>query len=262
MTDHGPIDSLAREIRDADSVVAFTGAGVSTASGIPDFRGEDGLWDRYDMDDFHVRRLRADPAKFWDDRLDLAEELYADAGPNAAHDALARLEGAGAVDAVVTQNVDGLHRAAGSDDVIELHGNGARVVCLDCEERFAAEAVRERVRDGERPPTCDCGGLLKPDVVLFGERLPEAAMLRAQSLAEGSDVFLAVGSSLSVEPAAGLPRAAARRGATLAVVNLDETPLSDRAAYDFRADVTDLLPRLTDAVLDEADADSGEEPAR
>ncbi|MFC5969771.1 NAD-dependent protein deacylase [Halomarina salina] len=249
MTDDA-VDSLASEIRDAEAVVAFTGAGVSTASGIPDFRGEDGLWNRYDVDDFHVRRLRADPAGFWADRLDLAEELYADAGPNAAHEALARLEEAGHVEAVVTQNVDGLHHAAGSESVIELHGNGSRVACLDCGERFDAESVRERVRGGERPPTCDCGGLLKPDVVLFGEQLPEAAMLRAQSLAEGADVFLAVGSSLSVEPAAGLPRAAERRGATLAVVNLDETPLSDRAAYDLRADVTDVLPRLADAVLD------------
>ena len=242
------VESLAREIRDAESVVAFSGAGVSTASGIPDFRGEDGLWNRYDVEDFHLRRLRADPAGFWTDRLDLAEEIHADAEPNAAHEALARLERAGHLDGVVTQNVDGLHREAGSDEVVELHGNGARVVCLDCEERFDAEAVRERVRDGERPPKCDCGGLLKPDVVLFGERLPEAAMLRAQSLAEDSDVFLAIGSSLSVEPAAGLPRTAARRGATLAIANLDPTPLSEPAAYDFRADVTDLLPRLADAV--------------
>ncbi|MFD1512631.1 SIR2 family NAD-dependent protein deacylase [Halomarina rubra] len=250
MTDEsGTVDSLAAEIRAADTVVAFTGAGVSTASGIPDFRGEGGLWNRYDMEDFHVRRFRADPAGFWTDRLDLAEELYADAGPNAAHDALARLERTGHLDAVVTQNVDGLHRAAGSEEVVELHGNGSRVVCVDCGERSDAEAVRERVRGGERPPTCDCGGLLKPDVVLFGEQLPEAAMLRARSLAREADVFLAVGSSLSVEPAAGLPRTAATRGGTLAIVNLDRTALSERAEYDLRADVTDVLPPVAKRVV-------------
>jgi NAD-dependent deacetylase len=249
MTDDDRVASLAAEVRGADSTVAFTGAGVSTASGIPDFRGEDGLWTRYDVEDFHVRRLRADPAGFWTDRLDLAEELRADADPNPAHEALARLERAGHLDAVVTQNVDGLHRAAGSDEVVKLHGNGSRVVCTDCGDRFDAEPVRERVREGERPPRCDCGGLLKPDVVLFGERLPEAALLRARALAEGADVFLAVGSSLTVEPAAGLPRRAAADGATLAVANLDETPFSGRATYDLRADVTDVLPRLADAVV-------------
>ncbi|MWG33591.1 NAD-dependent deacylase [Halomarina oriensis] len=249
MTDDATIEALADTVRAAESVVAFTGAGVSTASGIPDFRGEDGLWNRYDTNDFHVRRLRADPAGFWVDRLDLAEELAADVGPNPAHEALARLEAAGHLDAVVTQNVDGLHRAAGSEDVIELHGDRSRVVCLDCGDRSDAEAVRERVRDGERPPRCDCGGLLKPDVVLFGEQLPVGAMQRAQSLARGADVFLAVGSSLSVEPAAGLPRTAAAHGATLAIVNLDETPLSDRAAFDVRDDVTDVLPRLADRVV-------------
>jgi NAD-dependent deacetylase len=248
MTDDGRVAALAEAVRGADSVVAFTGAGVSTASGIPDFRGEDGLWERYDMNDFHVRRLRADPAGFWADRLDLAAELYGDVGPNAAHEALARLEAAGHLDAVVTQNVDGLHRAAGSEDVVELHGNGSRVACLDCDRRFDAEPVRDRVRAGERPPHCDCGGLLKPDVVLFGEQLPVGAMQRAQRLAREADVFLAVGSSLSVEPAAGLPRTAATRGATLAVVNLEATPLSDRAAFDLRGDVTDVLPRLADRV--------------
>ncbi len=248
--DESAVRALARDIEDADRVVALTGAGVSTASGVPDFRGPDGLWNRYDMSDFHVSRFRSDPEGFWRDRLDLAADLYdRDVEPNAAHDALADLAEAGHLTGLVTQNVDGLHAAAGHEDAVELHGNGRRVVCTDCGRRVGAPGVRDRVRDGEVPPRCaDCGGLLKPDVVLFGEQLPEEARLRAHSLARNCDVFLAVGSSLTVEPAAGLPREAATRGATLAVVNLEATGLTDRADYDLRADVTEVLPRLADLV--------------
>lgn len=242
----------ARAIRDADSVVAMTGAGVSTASGLPDFRGEDGLWQEYDPQDFHLSRFEADPGGFWTDRMGLVEELYGDdVRPNAAHEALADLHDAGHLDALVTQNVDGLHQEAGHDDVIELHGSGQRVTCRDCSRRVPAAPVRERVADGEVPPTCEeCGGLLKPDVILFGEQLPEYALLQAHSRAEKADAFLVVGSSLTVEPAASLPETAAGRGATLLIANLDETPLSPQAEYDWRADVTDVIPALRDAVLD------------
>jgi NAD-dependent deacetylase len=282
----------ARAIADADSVVGMTGAGVSTASGVPDFRGDDGLWERHDPMDFHVDRFEADPEGFWTDRLALHESIYgtddesgseasegnntgsdaAGAGedaedgadgsaaiePNAAHEALAALEADGHLDALITQNVDGLHAAAGSEELIEIHGSGERVVCRSCRSRFPAEPVRERVREGERPPACaDCGDPLKPDVVLFGESLPEYALLRAHALAEKADVFLVAGSSLSVEPAASLPHTAADRGATMVVVNLDATPLSGRAEYDFRTDVTDLLPRLREAIAEMA-GDDGE----
>jgi len=247
------LEFAASAIRDADSVVALTGAGVSTASGIPDFRSEDGLWSEYDPNDFHVRRFRADPEGFWRDRLTLVEDLFGDeVDPNPAHDALAELESAGHLDGLITQNVDGLHQDAGSDDPIEIHGNGQRVVCTGCKRRFDADPVFERVRDGEAPPTCeDCEDVLKPDVVLFGEQLPEHALFRAQSLTESADAFLAVGSSLTVEPAASLPRVAAENGATLVIVNLDRTELSDRAEYDFRADVTEALPRLVEETLAE-----------
>ncbi|EMA47248.1 SIR2 family NAD-dependent protein deacylase [Halococcus saccharolyticus] len=241
----------ARVIREADTAVAMTGAGASTASGIPDFRGDDGLWDRHDPDDFHVSRLDRDPGGFWRDRLALHDEIYGDAiEPNAAHEALADLESTGHLDRVVTQNIDGLHVAAGSEGVVTIHGSGQRSVCRDCGRRVPAEPVRERARDGELPPRCEeCEGVLKPGVVLFGESLPEHALFEAQSLAERADVFLVAGSSLTVEPAASLPRTAADRGATMVLVNLERTPLSDRAEYDFRADVTDVLPRLRDAVV-------------
>jgi NAD-dependent deacetylase len=230
----------------------MTGAGVSTASGIPDFRSEDGLWTEYDPQEFHVSRFRADPEGFWRDRAELVEEMFGDGvEPNAAHEALARLETGGVLDGLVTQNVDGLHQAAGSEDPVEIHGNGRRVVCTGCNRRQDADPVFKRVREGTVPPTCDhCDEVLKPDVVLFGEQLPDHALFRAQSLSESADTYLVVGSSLAVEPAASLPRTAAERGATIVVVNLEETAISDRAEYDFRADVTEALPRLADAVLE------------
>lgn len=239
------LDRLASAIRAADSTVALTGAGVSTASGIPDFRGESGIWEtEFDPADFRIERFRSDPAGFWDDRLDLHEAMFPGrVGPNPAHDALATLEAAGHLDAVITQNTDGLHQEAGSERVLELHGNAQRVVCTDCGRKRDAAPVRERVRDGELPPRCDCGGLLKPDVVLFGESLPEVVLAEARRRTSESDVFLAIGSSLTVEPAASLPRTAAHEG-TLGIFNLDPTPHDAVADVVVRADVTESLPAL------------------
>ncbi len=247
----GGIERTAAALSGADHAVALTGAGVSTASGIPDFRSDGGIWDEYDPAEFHYSRFQADPAGFWERRVDLHEEVYGeDIRPNAAHDALATLETRGVLDAVVTQNVDGLHAEAGSETVVELHGNASRVVCEDCGGRTGAELIEQRVADGELPPRCrDCGGTLKPDVVLFGEQLPEGALGRAREHARQTDVILAVGSSLTVQPAASLPRVARRAGATLVVVNLEPTPVSPVADCDIRADVTTALPELVDAVV-------------
>ena len=237
-------------IRDAETVVALTGAGVSTGSGIPDFRSEGGIWEQFDPMDFHVSRFEADPEGFWTERVAMVEEVYgADVEPNAAHEALAAMEGAGHLDALVTQNVDGLHQRAGHEDVVEIHGNGDRVVCRDCRTRYEAGPFYDEVRASGDPPRCpECDTVLKPDVVLFGESLPEHALYQSHSLAERSDLFLVVGSSLTVEPAASLPRRAADTGATLAVVNLEDTGLQGKAAYDFREDVTEVLPRLLEGL--------------
>lgn len=241
------LDRLASAIREAGSTVALTGAGVSTASGIPDFRGESGIWNtEFDPGDFRIERFLSDPAGFWDDQLDLHEAMFpAEVAPNRAHEALASMESAGHLGAVITQNTDGLHQRAGSERVLELHGNARRVVCTDCGRKSDAAPVRERVRNGELPPRCDCEGLLKPDVVLFGESLPEAILADARRRASESDVFLAVGSSLSVEPAASLPGAAARNG-FLAICNLDPTPHDARASVVLREDVTEALPALAE----------------
>jgi NAD-dependent deacetylase len=245
--DHGgDVDALASALRAADTAVALTGAGVSTASGIPSFRGEGGIWkEEFDPNDFDARRLAADPAGFWADRVDLQERMLPDdVEPNAAHRALAEMESRGTLEAVITQNTDGLHGAAGTEEVIELHGSADRVVCEGCDRRLPSDPVFERARDGERPPTCgECGGVLRPDVVLFGEGLPTVAMSRARHLADESDLLLVAGSSLTVDPAASLPSIAGRTG-EVAVINLDETRYDDRAAYRLRADVTEVLPEL------------------
>jgi len=244
------VDALVDALSESETAVVLTGAGVSTASGIPSFRGEDGLWNEFDEMAFHRRRLDADPAGFWTDRVDLRERIYGDEPggdaiePNAAHEALAALEAAGHVDAVLTQNIDGLHQDAGSEQVIELHGTHRHVACDDCGARQAAGPVFERAADGELPPRCGCGGVLRPDVVLFGESLPGEAIEEANRLAHRADCFLAVGSSLTVHPAAGLPARAARSGATLGIVNLEPTEKDDAAAVVVRDDVTTILPAI------------------
>ncbi len=244
------IEALAGDLATADQVVAFTGAGVSTASGIPDFRSEGGIWDQFDPSEFQYSRFQTDPAGFWELRAEMHEAVYGgDIQPNEAHNVLATLEADGLLDAVITQNIDGLHREAGSETVIELHGNGQRVACEGCGRRQPMTAVTQRIEDGELPPRCQsCDGVLKPDVVLFGEQLPQAPLQQAQQHAREADVFLAIGSSLSVQPAASLPSIAQRSGGTLAICNLESTPLSSGAAYDIRADVTDALPALLDAL--------------
>lgn len=245
------IDSVATRLSDANRAVALTGAGVSTASGLPSYRGADGIWgEEFDPTAFRYGRFQSDPGGFWRDRSEMHERVYGgDIEPNAAHDALAELDRTGVLDAVITQNIDGLHDAAGTESVIELHGNAHRVTCQSCGAEYDAASVFERVRDGEVPPHCpSCGGMLKPDIVLFGEQLPTDPLEAARRHARAADVFLAVGSSLTVEPAASLPRVATQEGATLVVVNFQETPLSGQADYTLRADVTEVLPAVAQAL--------------
>ena len=244
------VDALACDLREADTAIALTGAGLSAASGIPTFRGEDGIWgEEFSEADFHVSRFERDPGGFWEDRLELNELLRPDeVEPNPAHEALADLKHAGILDAVVTQNTDGLHAAAGTGTVLELHGNADRVVCHRCGRTKPAAEIHERVRSGENPPTYgDCEGNYKPDVVLFGELLPRDVLQRARRLAEDSDVIVAAGTSLQVDPAASLP--SHQRDGVLAIVNFERTRYASRATYTFREDVTELLPALATRVL-------------
>jgi NAD-dependent deacetylase len=244
------IAELAAEVAAADRTVAFTGAGVSTESGVPDFRSEGGIWDEYDREALSIGRFRAAPGAFWADWLDLHDDLLDDVAPNPAHEALAALEARGHLDAVVTQNVDGLHSRAGSERVVHLHGSGRTAICQGCDGREPIEAAAARARESSPPRCGDCDGVLKPDTVLFGEGLPPDAVREARTLVETADVLLVVGSSLTVEPAASLPERALAWDATLAVVNREETRYADRAAHTFREDAGTVLPRLADAVAE------------
>jgi NAD-dependent deacetylase len=219
---------LAELILASQPCVVLTGAGVSTESGIPDFRSATGIWARYDpMEYATIDAFRRDPAKVWDfysKRLHVLREVQ----PNPAHFALAELERRGLVEAVITQNVDGLHQQAGSRDVIEVHGSIRSASCVACGHREEFERVLERLP----VPGCErCGAVLKPDVVMFGELMPKAELERAFELSRGAGLLLVVGSSLEVYPVAGIPEEALASGARLAIVNRGSTP------YDRRADL-------------------------
>ncbi len=230
-----PFAEAARVLSRARRVVGFTGAGISAESGIPTYRGEGGLWTEYDPDKYaSIDYFRKDPSYYWRFFKDVRYEKLVRSEPNRAHRALAELESLGLLTHVITQNIDGLHEAAGSTRVIELHGNTRIIHCMKCLAEYGYEEVRRQV-ETELPPTCKaCGGVLKPKVVFFGEPLPEGALSAATEAASGCDVFLVVGSSLVVYPAAWFPILAKKNRARLIVVNVGETGLDELA--DIRID--------------------------
>lgn len=232
---------LAELIRANQPCVALTGAGVSTESGIPDFRSAGGIWSQFDPYEVgSIDAFRRDPERVWE-FYGLRLGVLADAKPNDAHLALARLEAAGLLEAVITQNVDRLHAAAGSRDVIEVHGSIDRATCLACR----AEVGRDELRDRLPLPRCPrCAAILKPGVVMFGELLPDAAVDRAVELAQTAALLLVVGSSLEVWPVAGLPEETLAHGGKLAIVNREPTRYDARAALVVHASAGEVLRPL------------------
>jgi NAD-dependent deacetylase len=221
---------LAELVRSAGSCVVLTGAGVSTESGIPDFRSPSGIWAQYDpMEYATIWAFRRDPVKVWDFYAKRLEVLKA-AEPNAAHLALAELERSGWVEAVVTQNIDRLHEKAGSRDVVEVHGSIRTSSCLRCGERVGFDDVVRLLESAPAPPCPRCGEILKPDVVMFGELMPEAEIERAFELARSTPLLLVVGSSLEVQPVAALPQETLDAGGSVAIVNRGGTPYDGQAA--------------------------------
>jgi NAD-dependent deacetylase len=243
-------ERLASLIRSCAPVVALTGAGISVPSGIPDFRTpQTGLWENVDpMEVAHINVWRRDPARFWSfygQRFALLDGKE----PNVAHFALAELERRGLLAGVITQNIDGLQARAGTTDPIEVHGSIRTASCLACGQSFALDETRTRLgADVEGVPRCDCGAPLKPDVVLFGEWLPEAAMARAESLASSAGLMLAIGSSLEVYPVAGLPADTLRAGGRLALVTMGPTPYDSEAEVKLSGDVVDELEAVLAAL--------------
>jgi NAD-dependent deacetylase len=237
----------------AAPVVVFTGAGVSTESGIPDFRGPDGLWAKHDPDDFTYQRFMASEdgrRRYWAVGRDLYATVRA-AKPNPAHHAIAELDGLGLLDCVITQNIDNLHQQAGTapDKVIELHGNATRVRCLTCGAGCRRDEVQERLEAGERAPDCRaCGGILKPHTILFGEPMPPRETRLAEDRSRTARCFVVVGSSLVVYPAAYMPIYAKEAGARLVVVNLTPTHLDHLADVVIPGRAGDVMARLSAAV--------------
>jgi NAD-dependent deacetylase len=235
---------LADMLREAIFAVALTGAGVSTASGIPDFRSPGtGLWSRYDPQKVaSLSAFRRDPESFWGWYAQRFLSL-GEVGANPAHEALAALESGGWLRGLITQNIDQLHRKAGSRRLVEVHGSIAHADCLSCGRRYPRARVLELL-SAEGLPRCRCGAVLKPGVVLFEEDLPEAPFKQAVEWATQSDLFLVAGSSLEVWPVAGLPELAVDTGARLVIVNGSETPMDDLAALVFRRPVEVFLPQV------------------
>ncbi len=241
---------LAELIRSARRVVALTGAGVSVPSGIPDFRTPgSGIWEDVDpMEVAHIEVFRRDPLRFWGFYGDRFATLSGKQ-PNGAHHALVELERRGLLTAVVTQNIDGLHSLAGTRDLIEVHGSIAHASCPRCGVRYELEAVRDRLAESpEGVPRCDCTAALKPDVVLFGELLPEAAMARASALAASCDLLLCVGSSLEVYPVAQLPQLTLAACGQVALVTKGRTPYDEDAVLKLDGDVVDALEAVVAAL--------------
>jgi NAD-dependent deacetylase len=236
-------ERLAELLRDSDRAVVLTGAGVSVPSGIPDFRSPgSGLWENVDpMEVAHIDAWRRDPDRFWSFYGERFCSLY-DKQPNGAHVVLAELERRGLLQAVITQNVDRLHRKAGSERLIEVHGSIDYSVCLDCRGKVSLEHVMEQLREGDGAPECPtCVTPLKPDVVLFGEMLPERAMADAQALALDADLMVCVGSSLEVYPVAGLPAMTHGGGGRIALVTQGPTPYDSDAEVKLDGDVVEEL---------------------
>ncbi len=228
------VKQVAQWIRTSKRVVVFSGAGLSTESGIPDFRSPGGVWDRYNPEDFYFQNFLASEAsreKYWQMATEMYEPMKK-AQPNLAHLAIAEMERLGKLDCIITQNIDGLHVRAGNSEgrVIELHGTAMVVTCLSCQKKYDRDEIQERLRKELKVPYCDdCGGPLKPATISFGQAMPEKETEEAYHRSSLSDLFIVIGSSLVVQPAASMPLVAKRNGAKLVIINRDPTPYDEMA---------------------------------
>jgi NAD-dependent deacetylase len=237
--------AIAADIVQSKHVVAFTGAGISSESGIPTYRGTGGLWTKYDPNRYaNIHYFKKDPSYYWSFFRDVRFPMLKEVVPNKAHLALAEMERMGHLQTVITQNIDGLHQEAGSTSVIELHGTSRMITCMNCREEYPMEVVFP-ILDKEIPPLCpECQGVLRPAVIFFGESLNPDVIGRAYEEADFCDYLLVVGSSLVVYPAADLPVTARQRGAGLAIINKDPTPMDQLADYVIHEEAGTALPLI------------------
>jgi len=243
------IDSAVKLMAGADKILVFTGAGMSTESGIPDFRSPGGIWSKYDPSDFLYQRLISDEGareKYWA----MSAEYYVtmkSALPNPGHLAIKELEDAGKLHGLVTQNIDNLHQKAGAsiEKIIEIHGTAFSVSCLNCGKQYDRDLIEDRIREGVKAPYCDdCSGILKPATISFGQAMPQDKVEESLRLARECDLCLVLGSSLVVYPAASIPAHAVEHGARLIIVNRDETPLDHAAHLVIHDSISLVLPEI------------------
>ena len=246
------IEKVADLILESRRLVIFTGAGISTESGIPDFRSPGGLWSRFEPDDFSIDRFLTNEDSRRKQWYIFREGLMSDkALPNAAHLAIAELYRMGRLDCVITQNIDNLHQKAGLPDekVFELHGNMKWAICLDCGRRYPFGEIKSRIETGEDIPACpSCRGMLKPDIVMFGEQLPYKVLEEAGRRSRSADLFIVIGSTLVIYPAAYMPQYAVESGAELVIINLSETPMDRQASVLINAKAGETMIAIVSKV--------------
>jgi NAD-dependent deacetylase len=254
------LKEVAQWIVASKRVIVFSGAGLSTESGIPDFRSPGGVWDRYNPEDFYFQNFldrEASREKYWQMATEMYEPIKK-AQPNQAHLAIAELEKLGKLDCVITQNIDGLHFKAGNSEekVIQLHGTATFVSCLSCKKRYDRDEIQERIKEGQKAPRCDdCGGLLKPATISFGQSMPEKETEEAYHRSSLCDLFIVVGSSLVVQPAASMPLVAKRNGAKLVIINRDPTPFDDMADLVVHGEAGSTMRSILDHVKQGSEAE-------
>jgi len=240
------IRRAAEDLAAAKRVAALTGAGISTESGIPPFRGKGGLWERFDpMEIAHIDALMRDPARVWKILVKEMKEIVDRAEPNDSHKGLAKLEKKDKLQTIITQNIDGLHQAAGNTDVIEFHGSFAWQRCMECSNKYETR----KVDISEIPPRCECGGILRPDAVFFGEMIPTEVMWRSRLAATECDLMLVVGTSATVQPAAMMPVLAKNTGAKIVEINPERTPLTHEISnYLIMGKAGEVMNRIIEAL--------------
>ncbi|UCH51494.1 MAG: NAD-dependent deacylase [Chloroflexota bacterium] len=250
-------DKVAAFILDSNRIVVFTGAGISTESGIPDFRSPGGIWTKFDPDDFTIQKfMSSEKTRRMQWQMMAEGSLLKDAAPNQAHHAIAELEKLGKLTCVVTQNIDNLHQKAGNspDKVFELHGNMKFVRCMGCDSRFPVEEILKRLDKEEIPDCHHCHGILKPDAVFFGESLPQKALNDATHHSRNCDLFIVIGSTLIVYPAAYMPMYAVEAGAKLVIINLSSTPMDSKASALIATKAGEAMSKIVEKVRNQLPA--------
>jgi NAD-dependent deacetylase len=241
---------IVEKIKASKKLVVFTGAGISTESGIPDYRGQGGIWDRFRpvyFDEF--MSSRESRIRYWEQRMDMEKNLRR-AKPNEGHMSIAALHDLGHLHALITQNIDGLHEASGipGEKIIELHGNTRRVRCMGCKRLISWKEAEDMIESGDKAPECSCGGYFKPDTISFGQAMPVEETKKAARLSSESDVFMVIGSTLIVQPASLMPEYARASGGFLAIINLSETPFDRKCNVLIRGKAGDILKQIVDRV--------------